>query len=79
MYIRKCTWGRGRERGDRRSKVGSALIAESPMQGSYSQTARSRPELKSDIYLTEPPRCSKIIYIYLFIFERERERERELM
>ena len=35
---------------------GSELSAQSSMKGSNPQTARSRPEPKSDTYSTEPPR-----------------------
>ena len=35
------------------------LAAQSPMWGSSSQTASSRPEPKSDAYPTEPPRNPK--------------------
>ena len=40
--------GEGQRDGDRGSKVGSALTAESSMQGSNSQTARSRLGPKTD-------------------------------
>ena len=52
--------GGGAEReGDTESEAapGFEPSAESPMWGSNSRTARSRPEPKSDASLTEPPRC----------------------
>ena len=54
----------GAERGgDRESEAGAALTAQIPMWGSHSRTTRSRPALKSDAYLAEPPRCP-----FLFFF-----------
>ena len=62
-------WERGRDRawaGERQREretqnpkqaPGSELSAQSPMQGSNSQTARSWPEPKLDAQPTEPPRC----------------------
>ena len=47
----------GAEReGSRASEAGTVLIADSPMWGLNSRTARSWPELKSDTQSTEPPR-----------------------
>ena len=40
--------GRGRERGRQESQAGSALSAQSLMQGSHSRTGRSWPESESD-------------------------------
>ena len=59
----QCLFFREREReaegkGDRRSEVGSALTAESPLWPSNPWTARSWPEPESDAQHTEPPRHS---------------------
>ena len=64
---RKSEQGRGRERETQNPKQapGSALSAQSPKRGSNSRTARSRPELKSDAQLTEPPRHPSKINIIL--------------
>ena len=74
-------WGRGRERGRQNPKQspGSELSAQSPTQGSNSQTARSWLEPKSDAQPTEPPRypvslffikptITKEISVFLFFF-----------
>ena len=49
---------------------GSELSAQNPTQGSNSQTARLRPEPKSDTQPTEPPRHPMFIHLW----ERERDR-----
>ena len=48
--------GEGQREGARESEADSMPTAASPMQGSNSQTTRSRPEPKLDAQLTEPPR-----------------------
>ena len=56
---RESTLGRGREREREKSQAGSTpLSAQSPMQGSNSQTVRSWPKLKSRVgyWPTEQPR-----------------------
>lgn len=56
FWKRESTSRGGTEKeGGRRSEVGSVLRAVSPMRGSNSQTARSRPEPKSGTRPTEPP------------------------
>ena len=45
-----------RETQNLKQAPGSELSAQSPTQGSNSQSARSRPDLKSDTQPTEPPR-----------------------
>ena len=47
---------REREIQNLKQAPGSELSAQSPTRGSNSQTARSRPEPKSDAQLPEPPR-----------------------
>ena len=55
-----CERGRDKEREREMQNLkqapGSELSAQSPMQGSNQRTVTSRPELKSDALLTEPPR-----------------------
>ena len=54
--------GKEQRDGDIRFEAGSALTAESPMQGSNSRTKRSWPEPKSGAQPTEPPRpCHRLI------------------
>ena len=48
--------GRAERMGDRMFQAGSALSVKSLRQGSNPQTVTSRPELKLDAQLTEPPR-----------------------
>ena len=47
---------RERETQKLKEAPGSELSAQSPTQGSISQTVRSRPELKLEAQSTEPPR-----------------------
>ena len=47
---------RERETQNPKQAPGSEPSAQSPMRGSNSRTVRSRPELRSDTQLTEPPR-----------------------
>lgn len=54
FWEKVSTAGTERE-GDRGSKAGSVLLADSPMWGSDSRTMR--PEPKSDAQPTEPPWC----------------------
>ena len=73
---------RERETQNQKQAPGSELSAQSPMQGSNSQTARSWPELKSNAQPTEPPRRPReVILIKYHIwmnpkhFLKERDRE----
>lgn len=47
-----------------RSETGCVLTPENAMQGSNPRTLRSRPEPKSALQMTEPPRRPKDIYFY---------------
>ena len=44
---------------------GSELSAQSPTGVSNSRTVRSRPELKSDIQPTKPPKRLKIAFLFM--------------
>ena len=66
---------RKRETQNLKQAPGSELSAQSWMQGSNSQTARSWPEPKSDAQPTEPPRCPLFFLKKIFIYFWEKERQ----
>ena len=49
----------------RKQTPGSELSAQSPTRYSNPQTVRSRPELKLDAQLTEPPRSPSISVVFV--------------
>ena len=64
---RACEWaGEGQGEGDRGSKAGSVLTAESPMQGSHSRTVRSQPEPKSVGSRPEPDWATQAVRDFFF-------------